>query len=66
MISECLMERLVDMELGLASLLLAGLFLILGVTLLPVIGVILAVVLAGVSLRFLAAPPGRACPRGVV
>ncbi len=65
MISECLMERVVDMELGLVLLLLAGLFLVLGVTLLPVIGVILAIALTGVSLHFLAAPPGEACPRGV-
>ena len=65
MISECLMERLLDMELGGVLLLLAGLFLALGVTFLPVIGVILAIALTGLSLRFLAAPPGKACPRGV-
>lgn len=65
MISECLMERLLDTELGAVLLLLAGLFLVLGVTFLPVIGVILAIGLTGFSLRFLAAPPGEACPRGV-
>jgi len=65
MVSECLMERLLDMVLGAVLLLLAGLFLALGVTLLPVIGVILAIALTGVSLRFLAAPPGEACARGV-
>jgi len=65
MISKCLRERLVDTELGVALLLLAGLFLVFGVTFLPVIGVILAIALTGLSLRFLAAPPGEACPRGV-
>ena len=65
MISKCLRERLVDTELGVALLLLAGLFLVLGVTFLPVIGVILAIALSGLSLRFLAAPRGEACTRGV-
>ena len=65
MLSKCLGERLVDMELGVCFLVLAGLFLALGVTFLPVIGVILAIALTGLSLRFLAAPPGEACPRGV-
>ncbi|MGE5312211.1 MAG: hypothetical protein ACM3MN_10760 [Nitrospirota bacterium] len=65
MISECLRERLVDTEIGVALLLLAGLFLVLGVTFLPVIGVIVAIALTGFSLRFLATPPGKACPRGV-
>jgi hypothetical protein len=65
MISKCLRERLVDTEIGAALLLLAGLFLVLGVTFLPVIGLILAIALSGLSLRFLAAPPGEACPRGV-
>jgi hypothetical protein len=65
MMSKCLMERLVDTELGLILLLLAGLFLALGVTFLPVIGLIVAIALIGLSLRFLAAPPGEACPRGV-
>jgi hypothetical protein len=64
MVSKCLMERLIDTELGLVLLLLAGLFLALGVTFLPVIGVILAIVLVWLSLRFLAASPGEACRRG--
>ena len=65
MTSKCLLERLADTELSVALLLLAGLFLVLGVTFLPVIGVILAIALSGLSLRFLVAPPGEACPRGV-
>jgi hypothetical protein len=65
MINKCLMERLVDTELGVVLLVLAGLFLALGITFLPVTGVILAIALAGLSLRFLAAPPGEACPRKV-
>ncbi|HYA01686.1 MAG TPA: hypothetical protein VEI04_01050 [Syntrophobacteria bacterium] len=65
MLSKCLTERLVDMELGVCFLILAGLFLALGVTFLPVIGMIPAIMFIWLSLRFLAAPPGEACPRGV-
>lgn len=65
MLSKCLMERLVDIELGVALLMLAGLFLALGMTILPVIGLIPAIMFIWLSLRFLAAPPGESCPRGV-
>lgn len=64
MLSKCLGERLVDIELGVCFLILAGLFLALGVTVLPVIGMIPAVTFIWLALRFLAAPPGEACPRG--
>jgi hypothetical protein len=65
MLSKCLDERLVDMELGVCFLILAGLFVGLGVTFLPVIGLIPAIMFIWLSLRFFAAPPGEACPRGV-
>ena len=61
--NDCLEERLVDVACGLAFLLLAILLVAMGVTFLPVIGVILALPVFFLSLSFLSAQPGRGCAR---
>ena len=61
--NDCLDERLVDVACGIAFLLLALLLVVIGVTFLPVIGLILATPAYFLSLSFFRAPPGRGCAR---
>lgn len=61
--NDCLDERLVDIVCGIAFLLLGLFLLAMGVTFLPVVGVILALPVFFLSLSFFSASPGRWCIR---
>ena len=58
---DCLDERLLDIACGVVFLLLALFMVAMGVTFLPVIGVILAIPVLFMSWSFLSAPPPIRC-----
>ena len=58
---DCLDERIVDIACGVVFLLLALFMVAMGVTFLPVIGVVLAIPVLFMSWSFLSAPPPRRC-----
>lgn len=60
-ISECFMERIVDDLVGIAFLIIGFFFLAMGVSFLPVIGILLAIPIFIISISFFGAPPGKAC-----
>ena len=59
--SECLMERVVDDLVGGAFLFMWFAFVAMGVTFLPIIGVLLAIPIFMASLSFFGSPTGEAC-----
>ena len=61
--SDCLSERLLDIACGVAFLLLTFFMVAMGVSFLPVIGVILAIPIVFLSWSFLSAPTPKGCAR---
>lgn len=59
--SDCFMERVVDDLVGMALLIIGLFFLAMGVSFLPVLGILLAIPLFMTSISFFGAPPGEAC-----
>ena len=59
--NECKLERVSNVTIGLILLLLGGLFLLSGITVLPVFGLLIAVPVLIIAGVFLAAPRSKAC-----
>jgi hypothetical protein len=59
--NDCLDERFLDIACGVAFLLLAFFMMAMGVSFLPVIGVILSIPVLFLSWSFLSAPPPKGC-----
>ena len=57
----CWFEKFSDLFLGVLMLIIGTFFLVIGVTVLPVIGIFVSIPVFGIALSFLGAPLGEAC-----
>jgi hypothetical protein len=58
---DCTLERIEDLIAGIGFLFIGGFLLAMGVTFLPVLGIVLAIPVIGFALSFFAAPLDQNC-----